>query len=170
MRKLHVMSVFVAALAIAFAVSSRAQAESAEEMVAGANALDKAFIAAFNSGNADAMSALYWNSPDAVSFPPDLLVARGIEGIRKANSAAVASLKGGKLELTESHHIPLQDAVVTWGLWRFTMAVGGGTPIELTGRYSDVKAKRDGKWVYLVDHASAAPMPFGAPAAEAPKK
>jgi ketosteroid isomerase-like protein len=105
-----------------------------------------------------------------VSFPPDLLVARGIEGIRKANIAAMKAMAGGKLEITESHQIPFHDVVVGWGLWRFTMPVPGGTPVEMVGRYTDVKAKRDGKWVYLVDHASAVPMPAETPAAEAPKK
>ena len=169
MRKVRFTSMFIAALAIAFGASSWAHAESPEEMIAGANALDKAFLAAFNSGNADAMSALYWNSPDAVSFPPEELVARGIEGIRKSNAAVVKSMAGGKLEITESHQIPFQDVVVGWGLWRFTMPVEGGTPIAMVGRYTDVKAKRDGKWVYVVDHASAV-MPASTPAAEAPKK
>jgi len=34
----------------------------------------------------------------------------------------------------------------------------------MEGRYTDVKAKRDGRWVYLLDHASA-PIP---PPAESP--
>ena len=35
------------------------------------------------------------------------------------------------------------------------VAVGpDGTPIEVHGRYTDVKAERDGRWVYLVDHGS----------------
>jgi len=29
-----------------------------------------------------------------------------------------------------------------------------GKPFEMTGRYTDVKALRDGKWVYITDHAS----------------
>lgn len=163
MRRESLASILVAVLAITLGASSFAQAESPEEMVAAANALDKAFIAAFNSGNAEAVSALYWNSPDAVQMPPDLLIARGIAGIREANIASVKSMVGGKLELTESHQIPFQDVVVGWGLWHFTMPVPEGAPVEMVGRYTDVKAKRDGKWVYIVDHASVsvppAPMP-----------
>jgi hypothetical protein len=34
--------------------------------------------------------------------------------------------------------------------------------MELDGRFTDVKTQRDGKWVYILDHASA-PMP-GPPA------
>ena len=30
--------------------------------------------------------------------------------------------------------------------------------VEAMGRYTDVKAQRDGKWVYIIDHASV-PLP-----------
>ena len=33
-----------------------------------------------------------------------------------------------------------------------------GEPLQMEGRYTDAKAERDGKWVYLVDHASV-PIP-----------
>lgn len=37
----------------------------------------------------------------------------------------------------------------------------------MMGRYTDIKAERDGKWVYIMDHAS---MPLPPPSAEKEEK
>lgn len=129
-----------------------------DEMVAAARALDQAFVAAFNRGDADALSSLNWNNPDAVLFPPGALEARGWPAIRKANADSVAALPGAKIELIESHQIPAGDVVIGWGKWRLTIPAPDGTVTEIIGRHTDVKAERDGKWVYLIDHASV-PLP-----------
>ena len=127
-------------------------------MIAAARALDAAFVDAFNRGDADALSSLNWNSPEAVLFPPGALEARGIAAIRQANAASLAALRGARIELFESHQIPAGDVVIGWGKWRLTIPGPNGTVTEIVGRHTDVKAKRDGKWVYLIDHASV-PLP-----------
>ena len=33
----------------------------------------------------------------------------------------------------------------------------GGSPVVMTGRYTDIAERRGGRWVYVVDHASAEP-------------
>jgi VCBS repeat-containing protein len=35
----------------------------------------------------------------------------------------------------------------------------GGAPVTMKGRFAEVSVEKDGKWVYLVDHASAEPPP-----------
>ena len=136
-----------------------AAAETAEEMIAAAKALDASFLASYNAGDADAVSALYWHSPDVVSFQPDSMIQHGWDEIHAGYVEGFKSLPpGAKLELTEGHYSVLGDAVLTWGLWTFTVPGQDGKPQVVEGRYTDVKAKRDGKWVYLMDHASA-PMP-----------
>ncbi|HVR42191.1 MAG TPA: nuclear transport factor 2 family protein [Thermoanaerobaculia bacterium] len=127
-------------------------------MIAAARALDREFVAAFNSGDAEALSRLHWNSPDAVLFPPGALEARGIDAIRRANAAALASIPGATIELFESHQIPAGDLVIGWGKWRLTIPGPDGETTEIIGRHTDVKAMRDGRWVYLLDHASV-PLP-----------
>jgi len=127
-----------------------AKLPNADTIIAGANALDKAFVDAFNRGDAEAMAALYWNSPEVVSYMPDMLQARGVPAIKEANAKAFAAMLGAKLELTESHQMAAGDVAIGWGLYRLTAP---GIP-EILGRYTDVKAERDGKWVYLMDHGS----------------
>lgn len=126
---------------------------------AAARALDAAFLAAYNAKDADAVSALYWHSPDAVSFEPGSMIQRGWDEIHASYVEGFKNLpEGVKLELTEGHYSVLGDAVLMWGLWKFTMPGEDGKLVVSEGRYGDVKAKRDGKWVYLIDHASV-PMP-----------
>lgn len=127
-------------------------------LVAAAEALDQQFIAAVSAGNAEALAALYWNSPDVASYPPDAMSAVGPDAIKTATGKMVEMMSGATLELVESHHIVIGDAVIGHGTWKMTAPGPDGQPVETLGRYTDVKAERDGKWVYLVDHASV-PMP-----------
>jgi ketosteroid isomerase-like protein len=129
--------------------------ESPEKMVAEAAALDKAWLDAYNNKNVDAIMALYWNSPDLLSFPPGEMEIRGWENVKQGFVKEFAGANDGRLEMIESNNKAVGDAVIGWGKWRFTMS---SMQIDVTGRYSDVKAKRDGKWVFIMDHASA-PMP-----------
>lgn len=149
-RQLTLATCVGALLALA-GCASAPEKPAPEAMVASADALDAAFAEAFNKGDVDALDALYWNSADVVSFPPDLMEARGIAAIREANAKSVASLRGAQLTLVESHNIPVGEAVVGWGRFRLSVP---GVPAPVEGRYTDVKAERDGKWVYIVDHAS----------------
>lgn len=127
-----------------------------DEKIAAANALDDQFVTAFNSGDAAALAALY--TMDAVSFPPDIMEARGQMAIQVAAQASAEAMSGAKLEFIDQRNVVAGDAVVGYGLWRMTMPVPDAPPMTMEGRYTDVKVMRDGKWLYMVDHASA-PLP-----------
>lgn len=134
------------------------QGPTPDEMIASAKALDASFLAAFNGGDVEALNALYWNSPDVVSFYPDGS-AIGIDALKAANAATMEIMQGNAtLELTEVHYTVIGDSVATWATWKMTMPGPDGSPMELTGRYTDLKAERDGKWVYTIEHVSV-PMP-----------
>jgi len=128
--------------------------ETPEQMITEAKALDQRFIAAYNNGDVDAVMATYWNSPDLVSYPPGALEVRGWEAAKEGFAKEFSSMKG-TLEFMEPNYRVAGDVVMGWGKWRFTMS---DPPMEMMGRYTDVKAKRDGRWVYILDHASA-PLP-----------
>jgi ketosteroid isomerase-like protein len=138
-----------------------------QQMIAGADALDDAFVAAFNRGDAEALSQLYWNNRETSMFPPDTLEMRGYRAIQEGFAKMMSEFKGAKLELTERHQRPAADIVVGWGKWRLTMAGPDGKPTEMIGRYTDVKMMRDGKWVYYIDHASV-PLPPAPPSPPPP--
>jgi ketosteroid isomerase-like protein len=158
MKRMSNLATVVAVLGLAWGCASAPQVPDAEAMVASANALDQSFLEAFNRGDVEAVSSLYWDSPDVVSFPVDALQARGMGELKAAAAQSAAAMPGARLELTESHQMPAGDVVIGWGLWRVTVAGPDGAPVEVVGRYTDVKAERDGTWVYILDHASA-PLP-----------
>lgn len=131
-------------------------------MVAAADELDQRFLAAFNAGDAAAMAVMY--GPEAVSFPPDAMTLRGAEiATGMASMLEPMQAAGARISVVESHQIPAGDVVIGWGLLTLTMNGPDGSPIEMQMRYTDAKAKRDGRWVYILDHASA-PMPPSPPA------
>jgi len=74
--------------------------------------------------------------------------------IKEGNVQGLAALKGAKVEIMESHQIPAGDMVVGWGLYKMTIPAENGTTTEVQGRFTDLKGERDGKWVYVLDHAS----------------
>ncbi|MBM3815204.1 MAG: DUF4440 domain-containing protein [Acidimicrobiia bacterium] len=127
-------------------------------MVKAADDLDKAFLDAFNKGDAAAITALYWNSPDVISFPPDGMQLKGVAAIQEAFTKSFGEMKGAKLEFSDSRNVAVGEVVLGSGLFKITIPGPGGKPMEMAGRFSDVKAERDGKWVYIMDHGSV-PLP-----------
>lgn len=145
-------------LGVTLGCGSQNPASDPEAMVKAADALDRTFVESFNTGDVDTMNSLYWNSQDVASFPPDVLEVRGIAAVREANARTAASLKGAQIQITEAHNMPVGEAVVGYGKFRISVPGPDGKTTDLVGRYTDVKAERDGKWVYLIEHASA-PLP-----------
>jgi ketosteroid isomerase-like protein len=139
------------------------------EMVAAADALDQRFREAFNKADVDALMATYWNSPDLVSFGPDGFGLKGWDANKAGTAEMFKAMPGATLEFTATHNNAQGDVVLGWGTWKLTIPAQP-TPQVLEGRYSDVKAERDGKWVFLMDHASVPLPPPPAPAPAAAKK
>ncbi|MFN0158966.1 MAG: YybH family protein [Bacteroidota bacterium] len=153
MKQVVLLSLFFAG--IIFIVGCAPQGESPDQMIAEAKALDQKFNEMYNNGDVDGIMSLYWNSPDLVSYPPGDLELRGWESVKAGFIKDFGMTPRGKIEMIESNYKVAGDVVISWGKWRYTMTE---PPMEILGRYTDVKAKRDGKLVYIHDHASA-PMP-----------
>lgn len=164
MRKILLYCLMAAASGIIFSCAS--QGPTDEEMITAAKALDQRFVEAYNKQDVDGVMACYWNSPELVSFPPGNMVERGPEEVRHGLSAFLNSVPELQLKLKESHHKVIGDAVLSWGLWHLEIATPDGQTMEMNGRFLDAKAMRDGKWVYIVDHASV-PLP---PPPDAPEE
>jgi hypothetical protein len=62
--------------------------------------------------------------------------------------------------LSDTSSRKLGKSQVGWGRFKMTPAPkAGGEPLVMTGRFTALAEQRNGKWVYVVDHASADPPP-----------
>lgn len=136
---------------------------STSNLISAANKLDSMFLVAFNNGDADAIMKLYWNSPELKTYPPSEMQVNGFDAVKAGYVRDFASSKGAKLEYTNTNNIPFADGVVGHGTFRWTMPMEDDSPMVFDGRYSEVKAIKDGKMVIILDHTS---MPMAPPPAD----
>jgi len=105
----------------------------------------QSFAEAFNSGNVDAVLALY-ESNAVLAAPPGQL-ASGIDAIREALRGFLA-LKG-KLAIESRYCI----RALTSSKWSLRGTGPDGKPIEMGGKSAEVvRRQADGRWLYILDH------------------
>lgn len=108
---------------------------------------------AFSAGDADAVSACY--AEDAVLWLPGAPKMQGREAIRAGYADFFSNFTVKSVEITVDGHSAMGDDAASWGSFRLTLvARADGKESVSVGRYTDVSRKMDGKWVYVVDHAS----------------
>jgi uncharacterized protein (TIGR02246 family) len=111
------------------------------------------FTAAFNSGNVDAIMALY--EPEASLVPQPGQVVQGRAALRQALLQFLA-LKG-TMEVKSIFTVRGPGVALTRGEWKLTGTGPDGKPIEMTGQSVEVvRQQPNGEWLLVVDH------PFGA--------
>ncbi len=113
---------------------------------------------AFEAGDADAVADCY--AEDAVLWLPGTPMMRGRDAIREGYVGFFAQFSVRDVELTEMGRASSGDESASWGTYSMTMvSKSDGSETPSVGRYTDVSTQVDGKWVYLVDHASDDPAP-----------
>jgi len=132
-------------------------AASARAAEPGAAQLDAAWTKAMLANDAAALGALY--APDAIMYPPGSMEQKGRDAIRKGYEEMFSGMKVVGAEIKPEKYETHGDTSIGWGLWTVKMVPkAGGAPVTLEGRFSEVARKIDGKWSYVVDHASS-PLP-----------
>ncbi len=131
----------------------------------GGAGVDAAWMKAFKANDIEAVVACY--AADAVAWLPDSPEAKGTQAIRENYRSFFAENTIQDVAIADNHYATVGNRSVAWG--RFTMTFvpkATGKPVVATGRFTEVTEKRNGRWVYTVDHASMDPAPA---AAAAPK-
>ena len=147
-------------LALACAIAAPAWADGIKD-------LDDAFAKAMKDGDIAALAALY--DEKAVLYPPDVMEAKGAKAIGQGFAALLAQFNVRELRFDDYMTESEDDLAVSWG--RFTMVLvpkAGGAEQKMQGRFTGVAKKKDGRWKYIADHASAVFTP--PPPAKAPLK
>jgi len=124
----------------------------------GAQAVDEAWRKAIIANDLNAIMAVY--AEDAVMWLPDAPEAKGQEAIRKSYADLLAANTVTGATLANTHYQTSGNLSVGWGDFTLTLSPKAeGNPVTLAGRFSVIARKEGGKWVYVVDHASAHPAP-----------
>lgn len=116
--------------------------------------LTKRFEAAFNSRNADAAAACYWNDPRVMLVAPDGTVAMGMEAVRGLYTAFFGAAESLKLETVDGIYIVHGDVVQWIGHVRVTEKMKGAAERTYNVRANDWRRKIGGTWVYISDIVS----------------
>jgi uncharacterized protein (TIGR02246 family) len=149
------MTRFALTLTLALLLSSVSTAASAE-VTTGAQAVDEAWRKAIIANDLDAVMSNY--SKDAVMWLPEAPEAKGREAIRKSYAGLLAGNTVTGATFANTHYRTSGNLSVGWGDFTLTLSPkSGGSPVSLAGRFSVIAKKETGKWVYVVDHASAHP-------------
>ncbi len=161
---------FAIAAAIALTVVTAAGSAAAlpqksskdDKLIAEAMELSKRFEAAFNSRNADAAAACYWNDPRVTLVAPDGTVAVGMDAVRGLYTGFFGAAESLKLETIDGTYVAHGDVVQWSGRVRVTEKMKGAAERTYNLRATDWRRKIGGTWVYVYDSVSMEPAPAGA--------
>lgn len=123
----------------------------------GAKGLDDAWMNAAKAGDVEGLVKLY--APDAVTYMPDEMKAKGTAEIRESFKKFLGASTVRDMTMNYDYTTTSGNLAVSSG--HFSMTVepkAGGAAQTMEGRFTSVAIRKGGKWMYVVDHASV-PMP-----------
>lgn len=127
--------------AILLVTAPLARADDAREKAV--KEADKAFLKAYNAGDAKAVAALF--TEDAEEFDEHGGAAKGRKEIEELYTEIFEDSPGSKLEITlETLRFPTDDVALATGRSKLTSS-GGGTPE--VANYTVLYVKKDGRWL-----------------------
>jgi ketosteroid isomerase-like protein len=123
-----------------------------------ADSVGAAWVKAAKANDLEAIVKLY--ADDATAWFPDEAQRQGAAAIRASYKNLFDTFTVVDAALTNSHHFADASHRTNWGNFSLTLKQkSDGKLVPMTGRYTDIQEKRNGHWVYVVDHASADPAP-----------
>jgi uncharacterized protein (TIGR02246 family) len=119
----------------------------------GAKELDEAWSKAVKANDIARILVLY--AEDAVVIMPDG-AAHGARDVGRYYTDFLAKFTVKDVEFSDTRYETEDDLSTGWGRYRLTLVPrDGGAPVTHDGYFSVVARKHDGKWRYVLDHASA---------------
>ena len=124
--------------------------------LAEAKELDRRLIEAMERKDLDAVMACFWDNPD-LFVVLDGKVKRGPPAVRAAFKELFDQNESVRLEVNEVTHLPSGDGVIGVGTATYELKSEGGPPRLMVERWSDLRRKIGGRWVYVLDHTTVMP-------------
>jgi ketosteroid isomerase-like protein len=125
----------------------------------GVKAVDAAWGKAMMSNSVDAVMACY--ASDAIAWLPEQAEAKGTAAIRTAYQGLLNTVTIVSASLPETHYDNSGKIAVGWGRYNLTVIEkSSGQTNVWAGRFTELAERRNGRWVYILDHASPDPEPM----------
>ena len=119
--------------------------------------LDQSFCSAMSRKDLDGVMRCLWNNPNLVVVLWDATVYRGSEAIRAAAQQLFDTFPVVRLGIDGVSHVPVGDGVVAVGTATYNLQAKDGSAVRIVERWTDLRRKIDGRWVYVLDHAHELP-------------
>jgi ketosteroid isomerase-like protein len=117
--------------------------------------LDQVFIGGMSRMDIDQVMSCFWNSPDLILVDYDGTVFHGFDNVRGAIEEMFGQCESLSLAIDEVSHVCQGESVFAVGTATYEMKTNEGISQKITERWTDVRRKVDGRWVYVLDHAHA---------------
>ena len=132
-------------------------AESLSEAgLAEAKDLDRRLCDAISRKDLDAAMACFWDSPDMVAVIAGS-VQKGPAAVRQGMKQLFEQNESVSLEVNDVTYLRSGDGVIGVGTATFSLKPTDGQPQLVVERWSDLRRKIDGRWVYVLDHTTIVP-------------
>ena len=118
--------------------------------------LDRRFIEAVNRKELDAAMICFWNDPGLVVVVAGH-VQCGPDAVRDGLKESFDQNESVRVEVNEVTHLPSGDGVIGVGTVTAELKPANGPRQLIVERWSDLRRKIDGRWVYVLDHTT--PLP-----------
>ena len=119
--------------------------------------LDHRFCQAMSGKDLDGVMSCLWNDSNLIVVLFDGTVYRGWDNVREAVGHLFGGFPSVRLDIDEVSHIPLGDGAAAVGTATYQLQGADGSTQRIVERWTDVRRKVDGRWVYVLDHAHALP-------------
>ena len=117
--------------------------------------LDQRFTGGMSQMDIEQVMSCFWNNTDLILVVYDGTVFHGFDNVRKAVEQMFAQCETLSLVIDEVSHIRQGESVFAVGTATYEMKTTEGVSQKITERWTDVRRKVDGRWVYVMDHAHA---------------
>ncbi len=127
-----------------------------ESELAEARELDQRLCEAISRKDLEAAMACFWDSPELIAVIAGS-VQKGPEAVRNGFKQLFAQNESVALEVNEVTYLRSGDGIIGVGTATFQLKPVNSQRKLMVERWSDLRRKIDGRWVYVLDHTTMVP-------------
>jgi ketosteroid isomerase-like protein len=126
-----------------------------DEFLLATEDLDQRFTGGMSRMDIDQVMSCFWDNSDCILVVHDGTVFHGFDSIQNAFVQLFAECETLSLAIDEVSHIRQGESVFAVGTATYEIRTTEGASQKITERWTDVRRKENGRWVYVMDHAHA---------------